>query len=57
MKKPQNLEELLKYNSLAKSYFNNIPEYVKEEISKRDDKINSFEIMCNYIDKYTEGDN
>ncbi|MEG0752363.1 MAG: hypothetical protein RR461_00890 [Angelakisella sp.] len=50
------LNALLKDNAEAVAYFNKLPEYVKEMIQQRAQGVNSFESLCHYAEKLTQGD-
>ncbi len=57
MKQYPDLNTLLKEDPRAASYYNRLPEYVQEAMQDRADGVNSFESLCNYVDKLTRGDN
>lgn len=51
------LNELLEQNPQAATYYSKLPDYVKEAMQERSHGINSYESLCNYVDKLTRGDN
>ena len=55
-RKYTNLNELLKNNSKAASYFSSLPGYVQSSMEDRADSINSYESLCHYADNLTKGD-
>lgn len=57
MQKYSDLYSLLESDGEARQYFETLPAYVQETISERADGVNSFESLCNYVDKLTRGDN
>ena len=50
------LEELLGKEKRAKEYFNNLPDYAREQIQTRAESVNSFESLKDYAQNLTRGD-
>lgn len=57
MKKYTDLDELIQNDAEAKSYYEKLPEYVREQMSQRKQGINSFNSLRDYADNLTRGDN
>lgn len=55
-KKYSSLEALLAENTEACAYFNDLPEYVREQIRTRAQSINSYESLADYADNLTRGE-
>ena len=55
--KYNDLQSLIEQDSAAKSYFNELPEYVREHISSRGNNVNSFESLQDYAENLLRGDN
>ena len=55
MKYP-NLDTMLRANNEAKSYFQSLPDYVREQISTRPSGVNSLESLKDYAENLTRGD-
>lgn len=51
-----NMYELFNNDVQAKQYFENLPEYVRDQISTRPDNVNSFESLKDYAENLTRGD-
>ncbi len=56
MRHYDNLTLLIDNETEAKSYFNSLPGFVKEQISSRSDNINSFESLKDYAENLLRGD-
>ena len=50
------LKSLLSSDTEARSFYDTLPEYVKEMMSQREDSINSYESLCHYAENLTKGD-
>lgn len=50
------LYSLLESDGEARQYFDTLPEYVQECLRDRAGGVNSFESLCDAVDKYTRGD-
>lgn len=50
------LDELTARDEQAKQYFNELPGYVKEQISQRKDNVNSFDSLKDYAENLLRGD-
>ena len=55
-RKYESLHKLLADNGEARAYFESLPNWVKESIQERSGGVNSYESLCNYADKLTQGD-
>ena len=55
MKYPH-LDTMLRANNEAKSYFQSLPDYVREQISSRPSGVNSLESLKDYAENLTRGD-
>ena len=56
MRKYSGLNDLLKDDQEASSYFTSLPAYVQDAIRKRADNINSFASLKTYANNLTQGD-
>nr|WP_319489667.1 hypothetical protein [uncultured Caproiciproducens sp.] len=54
--KYSSLYELIEEDSEAGEYFDNLPEYVQESISARDENINSFSSLRDYAENLMRDD-
>ncbi len=50
------LDALLQDDKRAKKYYDNLPDYVKEQINTRKDNINSVLSLVDYAQNLTQGD-
>ena len=50
------LQSLISQDSEARQYFNELPEYVREQISQRDHNVNSFASLRDYAENLLRGD-
>ncbi len=55
-KKYSGLQALIQDDSGARAFYNRLPDYVKDQMSAREDSINSFESLRDYVDNLTRGD-
>ena len=56
MKQYPDMRTLLQQEQEAKTYYDGLPEYVKEQISARADNVNSFDSLQNYAENLLRGD-
>jgi len=56
-KKYDDLYNLLKDDAEARSYYNSLPQYVRETIAERADNVNSMSSLRDYAQNLTRGDN
>ena len=56
-KKYHDLFTLIQDEEQAKSYFDALPDYVKDQISQRADNVNSFASLQDYAENLLRGDN
>lgn len=56
MYKYSGLNDLLRDNKEASTFFASLPDYVRDAISKRADNINSFASLKTYANNLTQGD-
>jgi len=52
----QNLESLIFENADARQYYNELPDYVREQIRSRGDSVKSFENLKDYAENLLRGD-
>lgn len=50
MQKYHDMYELFQYDPKAKAYFDKLPDYMREQISTRADKVNSFASLMDYVE-------
>ncbi|MCK9479572.1 MAG: hypothetical protein M0R40_08765 [Firmicutes bacterium] len=55
-KKYTDLNELIQYNFEASQYFSGLPQYVKEQIEKRQESVNSLASLQDYAENLLRGD-
>ncbi len=55
-KKYDGLSSLINSESEAKSYYNSLPEYVREQISTRGQNVNSYQSLRDYAENLLRGD-
>ncbi len=55
-KKYPGLNSLLADDRRAQTFFNSLPEYVRESISQRADSVNSFESLKDYAENLLRGE-
>ncbi len=55
--KYEHVDKLLKQEPEAKRYFDNLPDYVREQIRQRGSHVNSFASLKDYAQNLTRGDN
>jgi hypothetical protein len=55
-RKYSGLNELIKEDSEANSYYNSLPQYVKEMICQQEQNVNSFDSLHSFADNYTKED-
>lgn len=51
-----NLDALLEQDPRASTYYNTLPDYVREQIATRKDHVNSLESLKDYAENLTRGD-
>jgi len=56
MKKYRDMYELFQDNSEAKQYFNELPDYVRDQISTRSGNVNSYASLRDYAENLLRGD-
>lgn len=56
MKKFKDMNSLFEQNQQAKQYFDELPDYVREQISTRSGSINTFENLRDYAENLLRGD-
>lgn len=57
MDKYPNLDGLLQQSAGALAYWNNLPDYVQEQIGTRSDNVRSLESLKDYAENLLRGDN
>lgn len=55
-KKYSGLQELCKHDKNADRYFSELPDYVKSQISQRENNINSMDSLKDYAENLLRGD-
>lgn len=55
-RKYNDLYSLIGQEKEAKEYFDALPEYVREAITRRPEGVNSFDSLRSYVDNLTRGD-
>ncbi len=56
MQKFPNMYELFKSDKKAKRYFDNLPDYVRDQISTRAGSVSTFDSLKDYAENLTRGD-
>ncbi len=56
MKKYTDIYALFKEEPTAKQFFDQLPDYVRDQINTRANGVNSFESLKNYADNLLRGD-
>lgn len=56
MMKYRNMDALLKQEPEARAYFEQLPDYVREQICTRADHVNSLASLKDYAENLTRGD-
>ena len=55
-KKYDSLSALIEHDPDARAFYERLPGYVREQMAAREDSINSFESLSDYVDNLTRGD-
>jgi len=56
-KKYQNLDLLMAQDAEAKRYYDNLPDYVRDQIATRSESVNSLDSLQDYAENLLRGDN
>jgi len=55
-RKYDTLSALLDQDPDARAFYDRLPDYVRQQMAAREDSINSFESLSDYVDNLTRGD-
>ncbi len=55
-KKYSGLNQLIAQDTQAKEYYNKLPDYVRDQMSQREQNINSLESLKDYAENLLRGD-